>query len=173
MSILPEAKNIFPHMVLPFLGKNTPTINSKQLQRLSGNKLTDLENGPQIIEINGVKQAVLVDYDQFENLEKRFHQIVNKLGKFSQVFALLKIPADHELLELRVDIEATLRKIVSEIPESSPFVEYMDSLLGLTAALYEKSVNAPKEMKEAIVNRNVEDVEVEEISERPTRNFTK
>ncbi|MCB9228648.1 MAG: hypothetical protein H6618_03470 [Deltaproteobacteria bacterium] len=158
---------------LPFLSRKTRTINSKQLQGLSGSKLADLVNGPQVIEINGIKKAVLVDYDQFENMEKRFHQVVNKLGMFSRVFPLLKVPDDHELLQLRVEIEATLRKVVNEIPDSSPFAEYMDSIMALSTALSDSLIHAPKELKEAIRDRNTEDVTTEEVSERPARNFVK
>lgn len=51
--------------------------------------------------------------------------------------------------------------------------EYMDSLLGLWTALFEGVKNAPVEMKQALQSRNVEDVEVEEVSACPTKNIAK
>lgn len=158
---------------LPLTTEVTKVINSRQLQKMSGVKLKELSKGPQIIEINSIKSAVLVDYDQYRKFEKRFHQLVNKLAKFSNIFPALSLPDNVEIVKMRAEIEVTLREVAQEIPDTSPFTEYMDSMLALSSALAEASVHGPKNIKDAIMNRDVEDVMVEETSVRPTRNITK
>ena len=168
---------------LPLVNEDSKVINSRSLQKLTGAKLHEqLGHGPQIIEINNIKTAVLVGYDQYKQFEGVFHQLVSKLATFSKIFPLfealdsvksLSESESLEIVKMKADIEITLRKVASELPSSSPVADYLDSMMALSTALSNSSRSAPMELKNAIMNRNSEDVEVEKVSAKPTRNYIK
>ncbi len=161
---------------LPVLSLESKTIGTKDLQKISAKYLESLQSsGPQIVVVNGVKKAILVDYEQYRHFENRFREVFKELCVISQILPRIEIPKGFELKvdQLRVEISGTIQKIVSESPEASPFTDFMDTLMSVSMGVFGESVSAPKAMKEGLRKVRSQPVEkVEKVSARPKRNLT-
>jgi hypothetical protein len=138
-----------PERMLPFLTMENKIIGTRDLQKISSKSLSILaKTGPQIIAISGVKQAVLVDYKQYIHFQESFNDILKKMLVINQI--LPKVPDGHKLHidELRLEISGTLKRIATESPDTSPFVDLMDAVLGIATGLFSGETHAsPPEMR--------------------------
>ena len=160
---------------LPIVTLESEVIGTSELQKVSGKYLNTLkERGPQLVAINGVKCAVLVDYDQYIHFQDTFGEIFKKMSVINQL--LPRIPDGHQLQikELRLQISGTLRRIVEESPESSPFADLMDAILGVATGLFENQVEpAPTELKASAKKKlSTTAKKVAKKNGRPKRNLT-
>lgn len=160
---------------LPVVTLDSKTIGTKDLQKMSAKYLDGLaQSGPEIIVVNGVKRAVLVDYDQFSHMQKRFREVVSELMTIGQFLPRFQVPAGYEVkvAKLKVELKATLQKIVSESPETSPFADLMDSIMAVAFGVFAESTPPPAEMKQNVKNKlTSSQKEVETVSARPKGNF--
>jgi len=160
---------------LPIVTLNNDVIGTSELQKVSGAYLKRLKDeGPKIVSIGGVKRAVIVEYDQYMHFQDTFGEIFKKMSMINQL--LPKVPDEHKLQidKLRLEISGTLQRIVEESPDSSPFADLMDAILGVAAGLFEnQSQPAPMELKNS-VNKALSSSakKVTKTDDRPKRNLT-
>ncbi len=160
---------------LPFLTLESKIIGTRELQKISSSSLSSsLEQGPQIVSIGGIKRAVLVNYNQYSRFQETFKDLFKKMLIVNQI--LPKIPDGHKLHieELKLEITGTLEKIVSESPETSPFAELMDAILGVATGLFKHGVQStPSEIRTSA--RKTLHSTAQKVTKkhgRPKRNFT-
>jgi len=132
------------------------------------------KGGPQIVAVGGVKRAVLIDYDQCIHFQKTFSAIFKQMSVINEI--LPRIPEGHKfhIEALRLEISGTLRRIVNESPESSPFADLMDAILGVATGLFESNAEAaPAHLKKNAKNILLSTAQkVNKKNVRPKRNFT-
>ncbi|MEE9452009.1 MAG: hypothetical protein V3V61_04540 [Gammaproteobacteria bacterium] len=160
---------------LPIVTLDSDVIGTSELQKVSSAYLDLLkEKGVQIVAVGGVKKAVLIDYDQFIHFQETFSAIFKQMSVINEI--LPRIPEGHKfhIEELRLEISGTLRRIVNESPESSPFADLMDAILGVAAGLFENNVEAaPAHLKKNAQNTLSSTAQkVKKKNVRPKRNLT-
>lgn len=159
---------------LPLVSLESEVIGTKELQKVSSKYLDTLsEKGPQVVSVGGVKRAVLVDFNQYIHFQNRFKEIFKEMSVINQILPRIPIPEGHRLQidELKLEISGTLKKIVAESPESSPFADLMDAILGVAAGLFQGSIPAPAEMRAAAKHSLKSPRVAEKASAKPKRNF--
>jgi hypothetical protein len=160
---------------LPMLSLDSKTIGSRELQKMSAKHFDSLKySGPQIVSVNGMKRAVLVDYDQFVHFQRRFQEIFKEVFAINELLPRIQVQQGFKLKidNLRVEISGTIQKVVSESPESSPFTELMDAMMGVAMGVFGNSVSAPASLKQAAKNKlRKKATKVEGVRARPKRNL--
>lgn len=161
---------------LPMLHMDSKTIGSRDLQKVTAKYLDSLsESGPQVVVVGGMRKAVLVDYEQFAHFQRRFNEVFREVFAIGQLLPKIKVPEGFELNvnKLRIEISGTIQKIVSESPESSPFTDLMDAVIGVAMGVFAESTPAPAEMKKSAHDKLMETAtKVEGTRVRPKRNLT-
>lgn len=135
---------------LPFIDMDTKLIGTRDLQKTSSKSLDTLkETGPKIITVGGEKKAVLIDYNDYLHFQKRFQKIFKLATVVNQIFPIFNIPEGHKLQidSLKMEMEGTLKEIIIESPESSPFTDLMDAVMSVAKGLFNNSETAPIELK--------------------------
>ena len=115
-----------------------------------------------------------LDFKQYMHFQDRFREIFKEMSVINQILPRILVPEGHRLQidELKLEISGTLKKIVSESPESSPFADLMDVILGVAAGLFQNNTSAPKEMKSAATRSLSKSAKpVKKTSAKPKRNF--
>lgn len=125
---------------LPFLSLDTPVIGTRYLQSLTAEKLNEIRFEPRIVAVNNIKRAVLVSFDQYAHMESRFKEMLKLSHCFLQFSDTLKsaVPAGFEvrLDEFEIRMKLALRKIAEEIPDESPYAEFLDSVLNVANGVF-------------------------------------
>ena len=171
-----EPTKYVPEKKLPILNMDSKTIGTRELQRMSAKYFDSLsEGGPQVVVVNGMKRAVLVDYDQFSLFQRRFHEIFGEVFAVNELLPRVRVPEGFELKvnKLKVEISGTIQKIVSESPESSPFADLMDAIMGVALGVFGEGTPAPLEMKQSAHRKMMNKAtKVEGTHVRPKRHLT-
>ena len=161
---------------LPMLNMESKSIGTRDLQRISAKYLDSLgKDGLQVVVVNGMKRAVLVDYEQFAHFQKRFQEVFGEVFAVSQLLPNVRVPEGYALKvnKLKDEISGTIQKVVSESPESSPFTGLMDAVMGVAMGIFSDSASAPVEMKQSVRNKMTETAtKIEGTRVRPKRNLT-
>lgn len=146
---------------LPVISARTPQIGTRHLQQMTSKDLDLLEEeGPRIVCINNMKKGVLVGFEQFERMQQRFNEMANMLLR-SLCILKPNIPQGTEVESLRIQIDLTLRQVREEMDESSPFADYMDTLITL-GSLLNTEVEGVDELRSATkkaLNKNSSKIE--------------
>jgi hypothetical protein len=145
------------HYKLPFLGLDTETINSRDLQTIGSRLLDEIhESGlPRIVCVKERKgkeskerRAVLVDFDQYARMQESFEQL------FFIVSDILTIQRKNTLSDAsKEEMEETFHQVRRSLPDRSPVGAYFDRLLHLSENYFSSSVTAPTEATQRMQNK--------------------
>lgn len=139
--------NTEEHYKLPFLGLDTKTINSRDLQTVGSRLLDEIhETGlPKIVCVKGRenkedRRAVLVDFDQYARMQESFEKL------FFIVSDMLTIQKKNVLPDAsKEQIEEVFLQVRRSLPDRSPVGIYFDRLFELAENFFSSSDTAPTE----------------------------
>jgi hypothetical protein len=126
---------------LPFLGFDTKTINSRELQTIGTRILDEIHTSgdPRIVNVKD-RRAVLVDYDQYASLQDNFQKL------FSIVADMLIIQRTGSLSQSsKEEIEEVFYQIRGVLPNNCHAGLYFDRLLQFADHYFSSSETAPSE----------------------------
>jgi hypothetical protein len=126
---------------LPFLGLDTKTINSKDLQTIGSRVLDEIHTSgdPKIVSVKE-RRAVLVDYDQYARMQESFQKLFNIVSDFLIIQRTTSLSENS-----KEQMEEVFYQVRDLLPDNSPIGIYFDRLLQIAETYFSSSETIPSE----------------------------
>ena len=133
---------------LPIVTINSDIIDIAILREISEMYLKNPKNKAlKIVSIDGVSEAVLVDYNQYMHFQDTFDDISEKMSMVNQLLSRLLDSKEPQISKLKLEVAEVLRRTNKESPEPSPFTDLLSMLAADSCDNQPKP--APAELKDS------------------------